>query len=1214
MAAHLSLRLPWHDRGWDGHVCDQPAANVYCCGAYGLPAHEIRTRKVDAEEEAIRGTPVQLLRPDAYRPPCLRTVQTFGGTRFLPFEHEPKEFLHTKRVRIDPVREDIPPSTAGTWPYDQVFRHADNAPEGTPDEFLERFSPGEAVRNVGEFFGAFRPKRSLVFFYLNFDNPLNSERRKYVLVGAAELDEISPQRAWEHIDEEKARVYGDLVWNRFVTHGYDDGRGARIPYERYLQKGLDAADVLVEVPEELAQHFKYVCRAFTDDEAVMLLRELAAVLERGKAAGAVPWDWDGQAGWVNRALDSVLRERGAFPGIAAALEALGFPRATLYVDRHIRAKGVTNARQHVLDRIGDPKLAEDADSARGYEAAARTLRVLPASVGKLLLDRLCLFELTADQGRMIAGGGLVADEDRVAAGLVNDAAALLDNPYLIAEEYDPPDPADRVAFHRIDQGIYLARAAGGGSVPGLETFAPDDRRRLRAAAVRCLRAAEADGHSFLLQDHLLRAVSRMRLPRLPESLGPVTLARDLEFYEQRLTVLREDAFTGWMFKTTAEDEELVRARVAKLQAQNPVPTTVSDWRAHLPAPGAGSMPPSVLEAVRESQAAVLNRLATQAISILTGGAGTGKTTVLAALIRGLQAGGAKEKFTLLTPTGKAAVRLRRKIKEVAGVDLEPRTIHSYLLGSWMDEDTFRPRRSGEPVADGSTTVVIDECSMLNTSLLATLFRAIDWRTVRRLILAGDPQQLPPIGAGAPFKNLVDHAAVSATEAHRPCALRVNCRQAQENSTALRLAEQFTASGSTVVADELLDQIRTGGRVGADLEVRYFRDETDLPHVLARLVGDAVEELLRLAGSPTAFDPNQPWVAFDELHGYGEAIDRVRLDAFEVLSPYRGNYYGSDALNLHLQALLRGRLMRSFGTSKLGNPAGRQFIAPDKVLQTRNRRLKVGDKVASVDKNWVDCYVANGELGRMMKVGKWNDERAGWVRFETNPSVSVRVDDQWARESLDLGYAMSVYKGQGSDFGGVVVVIPKEARQRLVSRELLYTALTRFTRRLYLLIQGPPGDPEALLSSLWRGSSEYLRRNTCLFAPRHAIPDLDDYRPEKRIVRTLRNELVLSKSEALIANLLFEAKVPYYYERPLVAPDGTFRRPDFTIPVETPDGPTELYWEHWGMLGDPDYDTSVERRKAWYVKHGYADRLLETDELGGFDSTKIEKLIRQRLSP
>jgi hypothetical protein len=259
-------------------------------------------------------------------------------------------------------------------------------------------------------------------------------------------------------------------------------------------------------------------------------------------------------------------------------------------------------------------------------------------------------------------------------------------------------------------------------------------------------------------------------------------------------------------------------------------------------------------------------------------------------------------------------------------------------------------------------------------------------------------------------------------------------------------------------------------------------------------------------------------------------------------------------------------------------------------------------------------LANGELGRMMKVGWKGKEKAGWARFETDPGVTISIDGEWAGEALDLGYAMSVHKSQGSDFGGVIVVVPKEERVRLVTRELLYTALTRFTRRMYLLVQGQPGDLDALRIGLWRGASCFLRRHTCLYTAQRAVADIDDWRPEKRIIRTLRDELVASKSEALIATLLEKAKITYYYEKLLIADDGTIRRPDFTIPIETPDGPVELYWEHWGKLGDPTYEASVVRRREWYRRHGLQDRLVETDEIGGFDAKRIQKVIEDRLLP
>ncbi|HEY1603029.1 MAG TPA: hypothetical protein VGG64_25725 [Pirellulales bacterium] len=419
MAAHLSLRLPWHDRGWDGNVCDNPVANVYCSGEYGLKAHGIRENKVDSEEDAIKGQPVEALREKAYHPPCLRTIQTFGGRKTLKFLHEPKEFLHTDRVQITPVKDEIPRCCSGTWPYDGVFRRAKDAPDETPDEFLERYDPQEAVKNIKEIFAALKVGKSLAFYYLNYDNPLNSERRKYVLVGAAEIDAVSSQLEWDEIDAERDRIYGRMVWNRFISNGYGDGRGARIPYDLYLRHGFDPAEVLIEIPDEMSQHFKYVCRSFTDDEAAMLLRELWAALERGRDGATVPWEWNRQIEWINTAIDRVLKDRGAFPGLGAVLEALSFKNAILYVDQQIVSKGVKDARSHVLERLADPAKAETPGAQKSYQAAANMLRILPRAVHELLFDRLCLFELSPDQVRLIAGNGLSNDDDRRATRYCN---------------------------------------------------------------------------------------------------------------------------------------------------------------------------------------------------------------------------------------------------------------------------------------------------------------------------------------------------------------------------------------------------------------------------------------------------------------------------------------------------------------------------------------------------------------------------------------------------------------------------------------------------------------------------------------------------------------------------------------------------------------------------------------------------------------------------
>ena len=85
------------------------------------------------------------------------------------------------------------------------------ATEDVPDEFQERYSPAEAKQNIEGLFGQMKPGRSLAFYYLNYDNPVNSERRRYVLVGAAEVEAVSNQIEWQDMDAERAAKYGTFV-------------------------------------------------------------------------------------------------------------------------------------------------------------------------------------------------------------------------------------------------------------------------------------------------------------------------------------------------------------------------------------------------------------------------------------------------------------------------------------------------------------------------------------------------------------------------------------------------------------------------------------------------------------------------------------------------------------------------------------------------------------------------------------------------------------------------------------------------------------------------------------------------------------------------------------------------------------------------------------------------------------------------------------------
>ncbi len=105
---------------------------------------------------------------------------------------------------------------------------------------------------------------------------------------------------------------------------------------------------------------------------------------------------------------------------------------------------------------------------------------------------------------------------------------------------------------------------------------------------------------------------------------------------------------------------------------------------------------------------------------------------------------------------------------------------------------------------------------------------------------------------------------------------------------------------------------------------------------------------------------------------------------------------------------------------------------------------------------------------------------------------------------------------------------------------------------------------------------------------------------------MRRELVRSKSELNIADKLYTHGISYYYEKPLIAPDNTLVRPDFTIPWQGED----YYWEHLGMLDLADYRSRWDRKKEWYSKHGFISRLITSEERGGFDSPEIEEKIKK----
>jgi hypothetical protein len=242
-----------------------------------------------------------------------------------------------------------------------------------------------------------------------------------------------------------------------------------------------------------------------------------------------------------------------------------------------------------------------------------------------------------------------------------------------------------------------------------------------------------------------------------------------------------------------------------------------------------------------------------------------------------------------------------------------------------------------------------------------------------------------------------------------------------------------------------------------------------------------------------------------------------------------------------------------------------------------------------------------------------------VEFSSQPGFKYDFTSRdFAEEGnavLELAYALTVHKSQGSEFGTVILVLPNPCP--LLSRELLYTALTRQKNRIVILHQGPRTELRKYSSD---DRSETARRLTNLFLAPSPIEVDGRFFEEHLIHRTSRGEMVRSKSEVIIANALASRGVDYAYERPLTI-GGVTKYPDFTI--EDMESGRTIYWEHCGMLHVPSYRQRWDTKLAWYRSHsihphsddsGTAGALIVTrdEPNGSIDSAKIAKLVAQVL--
>ncbi len=1187
MKTHLSARIVWHDRAWDGHICDRPSHNPYCV------VHEhVREQRVDALEDEAAGKPLCEL--DGWRPPCCRDPIAFSRIGFKITHHDPLE-----RSFLLPIDEEIPPYSVCPSPYRWMlevnFRNICEAegldipgPKDPKKAHAWVMEPDRQMQLLTNFWGKLRKKESLVFFYCKNGHPF-SETATRLLVGVGRISEIGPQVYFGMQGAKSEHRFP--IWSRRITHDYEN-EGVRLPYQEYLRENHDPTNIICPIPEADTLNFSYVGEHITDDVAVGALERILQAVQFVKEENKVSGNWSVRLNWLNDALSEVWRNRGPFPGIGSVLQYLGFDAGTAFhmqilvpmLEKGENAwdylSAVLAGRQSCEHERYEKALKKASDRWQSYSESRRRL-----------LSFLVRFELTPKQLQRIANPDM-----REESGIVATDDQLLENPCLICEMDQGGKDLDVVGLEVIDRGMRPEQEAAR-FLSDDEIVPQDDPRRVRAVAVTVLQNSARTGDTLLPFSEMLTRITK----KFPERRACIPdrelVVGQADFYNESLDFRTDGDPPTMALRDLSDLEQEVRSRLSRrVKRTNDPPPSDWDWERLLKkefGEGKGTkLPPEVEKRARKEKAKALTTLYEQRFCALTGRAGTGKTSVLKVFLDGLEELEGRRPVLLLAPTGKARVRLMDRTKRSNGETRDAYTIHQFLMRhGWINPVNFALNHQGGE-SFGAPTVIVDEASMIPMDLLGVLFRALDLNKVSRLILVGDPNQLPPIGPGRPFVDII--AWLEEDEHRQRCLAKLSerARHEEHNSQALLLADCFLRQETSPGDDAMLSQAARQD-VSGDLEVHFWRDT----HQLEQLLSARMKTLLQMDGGDADYKSFN--TSLGVAAAKGKDLEPTKAESWQILSPVRSDEFGTTEINRNIQLKYKIGLIKT-ARRKGPRPFGEEEIVwTDKVIQTFNRRMKAWPRGEGLD------YVANGEIGLVVSTNKKYDCLD--VGYSTQPDAKYRYYRKQVGENLELAYALTVHKAQGSDFDIVFLVLPRQAAT--LSRELLYTGLTRFRKKMVLLIQ----QDTAVLENMRKVEcSDTLLRNTNLFVASVRPESVDRHYANHLIHRTDTGVLVRSKSEVIVANTLTKLGISYEYEQKLSSRENPndFRLPDFTVSYE---GDT-FYWEHLGMLSVPSYQEQWEKKELWYKENGFHDRLITSQDGldGSIDSTEIEQIARKKI--